>query len=67
MQANAWPGFVTDSDSYFANFNTWVLGATWQVFDRGELGVTYFNGKPEDEDLGGYDKQDIMVDFVFKW
>ena len=67
VQANAWPGFTTDSDSYFANYNTWVVGGKWKVFDRGELGVTYFNGTPEDVDLGGYDRQDVMVDFVFKW
>jgi hypothetical protein len=67
VQANAWPGFTLDSDSFFGNYNTWVVGGKWKAFDRGEFGVTYFNGTPEDEDLGGYDRQDVIVDFVFKW
>lgn len=69
VEANATPGFISDSDSGFVNRKGFVLSVGYKLFKYGTVNLSYYNTEPIEESLdGAYNpSQTIFVDFIFKF
>jgi len=69
VEANATPGFIADSDSGYVNSKGLVLEAGYKFWKYGQVNLTYYNMKAEDEKVSSamHDFQTFFCDFVFKF
>ncbi len=69
VEANATPGFISDSDSGYVNKQGWILSAGYQFWKHGKVELTYFNMENIDDRIDGASNnyQTFFCDFVFKF
>ncbi|MEJ2025826.1 MAG: hypothetical protein P8Y00_12615 [Deltaproteobacteria bacterium] len=69
VEANATPGFISDSDSGYVNRKGYILDFSYKVLKPLTLSLTYFDMKAVDETLPGSsnDYKMILTQGVFKF
>ena len=69
VEANATPGFISDSDSGYVNRKGYILDFSYKVLKPLTLSLTYFDMKAVDETLPGAsnDYKMILTQGVFKF
>ncbi|MCA1906103.1 MAG: putative porin [Desulfarculus sp.] len=69
IQANATPGFFSDSDFGYNNRKGYVISAKYKIFDYTDAQLTWYHSQAEDEKLTGASAEFDMIhaDLVFKF
>jgi hypothetical protein len=69
VEANATPGFISDSDSGFVNRKGYIIGLSYKIIKPITLSVTYFDTEAVDETLPGSSNgyQMVLTQGVFKF
>ena len=69
IEANATPGYFSDSDFGHNNRKGFVLSGKYKIFDYTTAQLTYYNSKAEDDKLIGAkaDYQMIHADLIFEF
>ncbi|MFZ5585451.1 MAG: putative porin [Thermodesulfobacteriota bacterium] len=69
IEANATPGYFSDSDFNHNNRKGFVVSGKYKIFDYTEAVLTWYHSKPEDDKLSGAsaDFDMIHADLVFKF
>ncbi len=69
IEANATPGWFSDSDFNFNNRKGYVVSAKYKIFEYTDAVLTWYHSQPEDEKITGASAEFDMLhaDLVFKF